>query len=150
MRLVATLLILLTSACSELQTNDPIMDDVLKRESSFFSRLPCIRVNSRFRVLLADPQGPPAMLESQKIKNPDARRAAEAIATKWSDAKSASAHIIGKRVDGRCPVGISRPVRSGRFAFVTFSGPSAKIGAYVYRRTGGTWQYLEEIRLGFR
>jgi hypothetical protein len=149
MRRVAALLMLLTPACSGLRTNDRIMDDVLRRESGFFSRVSCIRVNSRTHVLLPDHQGPPAMLEPQKIQNPNARRAAEAIATMWNDAESPSARIIGKAFDGRCPVGISRPVRSGRFAFVTFSGPSAKIGAYVYHRTGGAWQYLEEVPLGF-
>ena len=129
--------------------NDPLMDDVLTRESSFFSRLPCITVSSRTHVFLPDRQGPPAMLEPQKIRDPEARRAAEAIATKWNEAESTTLRNIGKTINGRCPIAIARPVRSGRFAFVTFSGPSAKIGAYVYHRMGGAWEYVEEVRLGF-
>lgn len=149
MRVIVLLLLVTTSACSGVRTNDVMMDDMVRRESGVVSRPSCIRVYKRTNVFRPVSNGPPALFEARKIHDPDARRAAAMIAIKWNAAADQSSTVIGKDTQGRCSMSISRPVRSGNFAFVHFAGPSAKIGAYVYYRSGDRWHYLEEVTLGF-
>jgi len=44
---------------------------------------------------------------------------------------------------------VGRPLYAANFAFVTYSSPGGKVGAYVFRRREGAWREEETVALGY-
>lgn len=140
------------SACAPaVQTGDTLIDRVVSRQSGVINRTPCVGVRGPTRIFKkSDASGPPALFGAENINDPAAQRAARAISVSWKDAGNPDSYrIYGLAVQGECPMNVNRPAHSGNFAFVTYSDPGGEIGAYIFRKVGRDWQYVERVRLGF-
>ena len=89
------------------------------------------------------------MLTAQSVKNPDARRAAQAIAMNWRDMQAETAKLYGIARGQDCAMHVNGPAYSENFAFVSYASPNGEIGAYVFRKTESRWDAIEQVKLGY-
>ena len=154
MRWLGLVIILLAACTSSVRTGDVLIDEVVSRQSGYFSTTTCVGVRGVTRVFKPDASGPPAILGPSKIKNLDARNAAEAIAVHWQnaseqDVSGQAPRMYGQVTHGECAMMVDRPAYSAAFAFVSYSDPGGEIGTYVFQHGRRQWRYVERVKLGF-
>ncbi len=141
---------IMLGGCSLLRTapivGQPLVDRVVDREGPWSS---CVTYSPRDHVAKADSDGPPGILTPLSFEDPDARKAASAIAIDWSDMQDSDPVTLGEADGEWCPMSVSGPAISGDYAFLSFSEPGGELGAYAFKRAGDGWRIVEKVHLGW-
>lgn len=148
MRRKTVLIALLLSSCSAApKTGDPLVDTIVRKEGPLSE---CVSLADRGHIYKSDPNGPPGMMEPDRLKNAVARAAARKIAVDWrTELENQTLQTFGSVAGDRCMMYVRGPATSGNFAFYFFSSPRGERGAYAFEKSDENWQLVERVRLGY-
>jgi hypothetical protein len=89
------------------------------------------------------------LLQPSSFKKPDVRAAAAKVAKPLPLAQYGEPKFFGEGTPDACATSVNAPIFADGFAFLTYSDPGGRIGAYAFKQQSGDWLVAEEVRLGF-
>jgi len=123
-----------------------LVDHVISKIAPFAS---CVRVGQTHIFMISNDPGSPALLVPTSFKGPETRSAAVSVAIPWQSAKTDRTQFFGRGSAETCPTTVDSPLYAGNFAFVSYSEPGGKIGAYAFRLRAGAWREEEAVVSGY-